>query len=399
MKKIIYNNWHHIATLFFFVGFIVDGVFLPDYMDPMSRYLGALYILAASLLLILKNNAQLLAPTHNKLLLRLYTGIQSLYTRSKIQNWIKIEHIINFALALLIGSLLSYVFIYYYRSVQFVVMWPLLIGLFALMCINEFVRSEMRRNMIEIGIIMFAMYLYSVYVFPTIFYNLTNYTLILSMVFALLYNMFLTRMLVWGKSGDDTQVNRFGYGLLLANISAPIIVGLLYITNNLPAVPVTLKDVQVYNSVNREVVKNNSVYTYRQYDANCYDSVGRIVDQDNYWKQAKELFFKRTVYIGCHNQEAASTTNMVSVYTAVYIPGYFFKMNQIVTVWEYYDENKNSWQTIKNIAYPIASGRDAGYRGYTSVNNPKTGLWRVRILNNDTRLIGEYRFKIEKANL
>ena len=108
---IITRNWRHIATFFFFAGFIMDAWLLPEYNDPISRYLGFVYIIISALLLIIKNNAQVL-------------GLPQLLKFNfifKYQNIFK--YILDFALPFFIGSALSFVFIYYYRSVQIAVMW------------------------------------------------------------------------------------------------------------------------------------------------------------------------------------------------------------------------------------------------------------------------------------
>ena len=102
--KIVQKNWRHIATLFFFAGFIVDSVFLPDYMDPISRYLGAIYILVAGFLLLIKNNGQLLKPNKNKILCMAYDKV--------CVHKEKLSYTLDFALAFFIGSALSFVFIY-----------------------------------------------------------------------------------------------------------------------------------------------------------------------------------------------------------------------------------------------------------------------------------------------
>ncbi len=386
--KLFKNNFTHINTAFFFIGFIVDAILLPDYLNPISKYLGAIYIAVASALLLIKNNGDLLRPKKGKLC--------DVFDRVCVYNE-KINYAIDLAIAFVLGSGLSFVFIYYYRSVQISVMWPILIGMLALMCMNEFVKNITRRALMEIAILMFTVYLYFIYVFPILFYNLTAYTLVLSVIFALLFNIALTRAILWEKRGLDININRFGYKLLAINIFIPVVMGILYITNNLPAVPVTLRNVEVYNEVIKVTDKKlGNIYTSVNYDKNCARNVNAITDKKDYWNDFKELFITKNIGVQKCTDIMAGTANRVTVYTAVYMPGYFFKNNMISHVWEYY-ENGN-WVEKKRITYPIVSGRDGGYRGYTYIDNPAGGKWKIRVINNDNRLIGEYKFKVVAQN-
>ncbi len=404
LASLIRSNFKHLVTLSFFIGFIVDAILLPDYMNPISRYLGLIYILLAAALLLIKNNGALLRPRKGRMAM-VCDGI------CRYQD--KINPVLDILIAYAIGSGLSFVFIYYYRSVQIVLMWPILIVMLALMCANEFVKSASKRSIIEMALLMFTVYLYVLYVFPTLFYTLSNYVLILSIIFALIINMVFTRSILWEKEGTDEDVNKLGYRLLMINIAMPVIIGLLYITNSLPAVPITMKTVRAYNEVRREVVKNNSNYLYTTYKDNCIPEFGSIDDTRDYLNQFKELFFKKVVHIGCVNDSsnivtnnintststnirATSTANRVTLYTAIYMPGYFYKSNVVAHVWSHYDTTKGQWVDVKRVAYPIVGGRDGGYRGYTYIDNPAIGDWRLHVINNDNRLIGEYKFKVDR---
>ena len=65
----------------------------------------------------------------------------------------------------------------------------------------------------------------------------------------------------------------------------------------------------------------------------------------------------------------------------------------------HYNEKKSTWEQMKRVSYPIASGRDGGYRGFTSVDNPPVGDWKLRIINSDNRLIGEYAFRVATSTI
>ena len=178
-------------------------------------------------------------------------------------------------------------------------------------------------------------------------------------------------------------------------------------SNNLPAVPVTLKNVQVFNDIKREVVKNDSNYIYSIYNNKCQRNFGVVIDKNDYIARLKEMVLTKTIYTYCKNtySSTASTTSIiaatgtvsdrVTVYTAVYIPGYFYQSNNISHVWMHYSTSSSSWTEVKRRTFAIVGGRDGGYRGFTYVDHPESGDWKLRVINNDNRLIGEYKFRVE----
>ena len=422
----IKTNFKHFATLFFFIGFIVDAVYLPDYLSPWSRYLGAIYILIATLMIIIKNNPKFISSNLIPYRWRDRT-ISYWETAHKVRNICII--ITDLTIAYAIGSTLSFVFIYYYRSVQVIAMWPILIGLVALMCVNEFVKDANKRALIEISILILCIYLYCIYLFPFLFFTLSSYVLWASVVFAIVINMAIARILLYDREinskeknknnleninkidlvefKSEEEINNFGYKLLIVNICIPLIILALYMSNNLPAVPVTLKNIQVYNDIKREVVKNDSNYIYSIYNNKCQRNFGVVIDKNDYIARLKEMVWTKTIYTYCKNtySSTASTTSIiaatgtvsdrVTVYTAVYIPGYFYQSNNISHVWMHYSTSSSSWTEVKRRTFAIVGGRDGGYRGFTYVDHPESGDWKLRVINNDNRLIGEYKFRVE----
>ncbi len=451
-------HFKHFATAFFFIGFVVDAIYLPDYLSPWSRYLGAVYILIATVAIIAKNNPKFVSSffivKENVYKIKMFNFL--LKVRNYLFNklyfiFIKYKNIvgiiIDLTIAYAIGSTLSFVFIYYYRSVQVIAMWPILIGLVTLMCVNEFVKSATKRALIEISILILCIYLYCIYLFPFLFYTLSSYILSVSVAFALIVNMTIARILLYDRKIIDTknknnnikeinnniksideigvvdfkseeEINNFGYKLLIVNICIPIIILILYMTDNLPAVPVTLKNVQVYNDIKREVVKNNSNYLYSLYNANCERTFSVVVDKNDYIARLKDLIWTKKIYTHCNSTQNAdtmsvdtstigdsvavgtsfatgTTSDRVTVYTAVYIPGYFYKSNGISHVWMHYSTTTSKWIETKRRTFAIVGGRDSGYRGFTYVDHPAIGDWKLRVINNDNRLIGEYKFKVE----
>lgn len=60
---------------------------------------------------------------------------------------------------------------------------------------------------------------------------------------------------------------------------------------------------------------------------------------------------------------------------------------------------KNGWTTMSRIAFPIAGGREGGYRGYSERSDLPEGTWRVSVETPGGQVIGRIRFDIESADV
>ena len=66
--------------------------------------------------------------------------------------------------------------------------------------------------------------------------------------------------------------------------------------------------------------------------------------------------------------------------------------------WQYRDEQNGAWKTSAEIHFPIAGGRDGGYRAYSQKDSITPGRWRVNVLTKDGQSLGSYTFTVVAEN-
>jgi hypothetical protein len=146
-------------------------------------------------------------------------------------------------------------------------------------------------------------------------------------------------------------------------------VNFLYFTNLIPPIPLSLKDVGVYHSVQKNSEGDYSV-TYEDYG----------------WRG----YFK--IYPVFH--EVAGTP--VYAFSAIFSPK---DLNvTIVHEWQRYDTQKNKWVKDWAIKLPVTGGRDGGFRTYSMRSSLAAGKWRVLIKTGQGKTIGSLRFSVVEAN-
>lgn len=143
-----------------------------------------------------------------------------------------------------------------------------------------------------------------------------------------------------------------------------VLVNILYFTNFIPPIPLSIKDAGVYHSIKRNVDGNYDV---------------TVEPQD--WRK----------YITLYPDYHKTPGEPVYVYSAVFSPAQF---NMTIThQWQYLDSS-GKWVTASEIPLKVVGGRDGGFRTYSEKFNPAPGKWRVNVLTDRGQVIGRVRFNI-----
>jgi hypothetical protein len=147
------------------------------------------------------------------------------------------------------------------------------------------------------------------------------------------------------------------------------LVNLLYFTNIIPPIPLSLKDAGVYHSIERNADGNYAV-TY----------------EDHGWRG----------YFDFYPDFSEVSGTPIYAYSAIFSP----KDLNIVVVhqWQYFDTSKNKWITESTIRLSVIGGRDGGFRTYSSQTELAPGKWRVNIETDQGQTIGRLRFTIVSTN-
>lgn len=65
--------------------------------------------------------------------------------------------------------------------------------------------------------------------------------------------------------------------------------------------------------------------------------------------------------------------------------------------WQKYDPGSGEWVTMSTVSFPVAGGRQGGYRGYSWKQNVSPGEWKVRAEIESGATIGVLRFRVERG--
>jgi len=264
----------------------------------------------------------------------------------------------------LIGNLLSGFLIFYTKSSVLGASWPFLILIALIFIGNEWFRRYKDRITFMAVLLFFTTYAYAIFALPLYMRSLGAVVFIESTVLALVsFGIFLLLLYRAGRMKlAESVLPIIGSSLLIT-----VLVSSAYFSGLIPPIPLTLKEGGVYHHVER---REGQYLLQGEGSRPWYDLRPQVL----------------------HTAPGES----LSAFTAVFAPIRFGTV--VVHRWQRYNEEKNVWVTQNKIAFPIAGGRAEGYRGYSESANPLPGEWRVRVETENGQVIGQMRFRLERAS-
>ncbi len=262
--------------------------------------------------------------------------------------------LVYFPMQFAFGGLFSVFTVFYLRSAAFAVSWPFLLFLAGMLVGNEFFRSRYQKINFQVSVLFLALFSYMVFAVPVVLGRMGPDVFILSGVLSLcIIVLFLASIL---RSKDER-------GRMLRNIAGIFVVmNVLYFTNIIPPVPLSLKEAGVYHAV----VRTQGGYFVSREIMPWYK---RFLRQEVVHIRADEPMY---------------------FYSAVFAPT---RLNtDIVHHWQYFDKKSGSWITGAKILFPIVGGGDGGYRGYSFKNAVLPGLWRIDVETSRGQVLGRATF-------
>ena len=333
----------HATSIAFVLGFIWDSVMLRRTDLWFSNLMLTTYLVAAAACILLSA-----AEGAGKLRARM--------TPSRAQFLLLI---IQFAF----GSLFSGYIVFYSRSGSIVESWPFLLFLVCIFAGNEFLKRRLQQLTFQISILFVAAFSYSIFLLPTVIGSMSAGVFILSGLLSLgVVRMFVALLARTAPSLINENVRALRFSIL--GIYA--FFNILYFTNSIPPIPLSLKEIGVYHKI---TPVNTDSYSLR-YEPTWFHFLAR---------KTSDIF---------HH----SPNEPVYVASAVFAPT---RIDAIIFhEWSYYDSARDVWIVTDRLQFPISGGRDGGYRGYTTKSNITEGLWRVDVTTDRDQLIGRIRFEV-----
>jgi hypothetical protein len=259
------------------------------------------------------------------------------------------------------GALLGSTFVFYFRSATLTATWPFLALMLLAILANEFFQKKYAKLAFQLSFFYFALFSFTIFLVPVVLKNIGAEIFILSGVVSLLL-LWLFLGAVRSFAREKFLESRTHIWVFVGTIF--VIINILYFTNLIPPIPLSMKDAGIYHSIERSV-KGNYIVSEEVRGPERYFTLREAV----HWKRGESLY----------------------AYTAIFSPG---SLNtDIAHEWQY-KNNEGEWVTATRIPLYLSGGRSGGFRTYSTKYNFTPGNWRVDVKTLRGQLIGRINFKI-----
>ncbi len=337
LKQIKETVSHYWPAVFFFGGFIWDALTIGRTVAASDMLIFAAYLFAAAIILYLISRPSYILADTNKLHPRLH--------------WLYASSLPYFLLQFLFGSLLSALFILYFKSASHLLAFFVTLLLGVLLVANEFLESEYRRFTLSWALFgLCAMLLFN-FALPFLLGSVHAAWFYLSTLLGAALAVFLYKKTP-NHLGAIMPVWLIAGGLMLA-----------YWFDMIPPVPL----------VKREIAM---AYDLKKVAANY-----QLTQQKSAWwvfwrKSSDDLEVLRGQRIYC--------------FSSIFAPSGL--KTKLFHNWQLH--TKNGWVTQSYAGFALNGGRNDGYRGYTYKSNVVAGDWRVRVENETNKTIAVHYFTV-----
>ncbi len=260
------------------------------------------------------------------------------------------------------GGLFSGFFIFYSRSGSLAGSWPFLLFLAFLLVGNEFFRRRYFRLTFQMGVFFVALFSYAAFAVPVVWGKMGADVFLISGLAALSAVLAVIRILARVSAARFHHSQKTLFGTMGAIY---LMFNLLFFTNLIPPIPLSLKEIVVAHSA----LRLNGAY------------------EIGFEPAPRRLFFQE--YSRLFHRVGSEP---VYVYSAVFAPTAL--ETKILHRWQAWDDKTSAWRETDRIAFQIVGGRDGGYRGFSFKENLAPGKWRVDVITERGQLIGRTMFRV-----
>jgi len=342
-EELIHWYERYMSPLALITGFLVDNFFLLDRVDVvlgnvlLVSYLGVAALAIATLHYIESGRVQNAAV-------------------------LSLAPFIPVTMQFAFGALFSGYLALYSRSASIAISWIFVIAIASLLIGNERFRRLYTKAVFQIGIWFTALFSFLIFFLPVVLRTIGPWVFLLAgavsiaLVAAFLGGLY--RLV-------PERVTAMRTTALRAIALIFITFNVLYFTNLIPPLPLSLKDAGVYHSVSR---------TGWEY---------HLLAEPLPWYRS---FLNYNTTYHRYRGEGAY------VFTSVFAPSGLSTI--ILHEWQYYDPAMRDWVTKSTLQFSIYGGQDKGFRGYTKKSSLQEGSWRVNVLTQYGQLIGRVKFTV-----
>ncbi len=267
--------------------------------------------------------------------------------------------VLLFLLQFVLGGLFSAFVVFYSKSAALTTSWPFIFSLAALLVGNELFRGRYLRFAFHLSVFFVAVFSFSALIVPVFAGRMGPDIFILSG----LISLGVVGSVAFAVFHIAKEKFRESVWLVFSSIICIYAVfNILYFTNVIPPIPLAIKELGVYHSVERT------------------NEGGYLLTYEN----SRNIFHRTKL-------------KPVYVYGAVFAPTKI--TTKIFHRWSFFNEKTGQWIETSRIGFDITGGRDAGYRGYTFKSDVFAGKWRVDVITEREQIIGRISFEIIETSL
>lgn len=260
------------------------------------------------------------------------------------------------------GGLMSTFLILYFRSATLLVSWPFILILAAAFIANERSKRHYTRLVLQISLFFLSLFTFAIFVIPVLIHRIGPPIFILSGLVSL---SILWLFLAFLKKYTHERFYKSRKLLWLSIFGVYAGMNLLYFTNIIPPIPLSLKDSGVYHTINKDAFGDYLVGY-----------------EDHGWRGMFKVYEDIHVRYG----------DPIYAYSAVFSPA---RLNTVIVHnWQHYNNTTNRWEDEGNVTIPITGGRDEGYRTYSEKRYLTKGRWRVNVQTPEGQVIGRILFNV-----
>jgi hypothetical protein len=261
------------------------------------------------------------------------------------------------------GGLMSGLLVFYSRSGSWWTSWPFLVLMLMVILGNEFVKKRSDRLIINLAVFFVALFSYVVLIVPVLIGKMGDEIFLISGVAALIAFSLFVKLLYKVVPNFMAMNTRM---VIVTTASLYIGLNVLYFTNVIPPIPLSMKEMGIYHDVTKRP-EGGYVLTYEK---GPWYALWHHSDDTYHYAQGDRVY----------------------CYASVFAPTRF-KTN-VTHHWEYYDETKGQWTTHERITFPIDGGRADGYRGFSFIESVRDGAWRCSVETARGQVIGRTSFDV-----
>jgi hypothetical protein len=344
-----FGEWYEkyeraISLAAFFGGFILDSLTLSRIDRFFDIFVLFFWLIVAGILIIALNIFQKRFVRHTSVLL--------------------------FIIQIAFGALFSGFTVIYMRSGSLAASFPFLALVAFLFVGNEFFRKRYLRLAFQMSILFTALFFLMIFYVPILLGQMGAGIFLLSGAVSLVI-IFIFVSSVYAFLPKDVEENKIALAKSIGGVF--LVVNILYFTNSIPPIPLSLKDAGPYHSLTKSPAGKDIQYI--------------LGGEHTRWLD----FFKP------HKEIHIMYGDPVYFYSAVFAPT---KLSTgIAHDWQYYDTEAGKWVESGTFSFGITGGRDSGYRGYSVKSNVEPGLWRVDVVTDRRQVIGRTKFMVIETDV